>query len=206
VALRNLKRLTRPEVAATPPTELAEPDTLLVAALRAGEVAAAGRLYDRYAPNVRGMAHRLLGSDGELDDVVQDVFIAAFTSIARLREPALLKGWLLGIAVGKVRDNLRARWRRRWLTFQPYEDLPDVPGAEAQVDVGQEVCRILDQLPPEERIALLLHRLEGLSLDEAAKASNMSVSTFKRRLARAEEKFMCRAERRPAIAEWLGVR
>jgi RNA polymerase sigma-70 factor (ECF subfamily) len=190
------------------PPELAEPDALLVAALRAGELDAAGRLYDRYASNVRGMVHRLLGTDGELDDVVQDVFIAAFTSIARLREPSLLKSWLLGIAVGKVRDNLRARWRRRWLSFHPNDELPDqpLPGAEAQVDVGQEVCRILDQLPPEERIALLLHRLEGLSLDEAAKTCNMSVSTFKRRLARAEEKFMRRAERRPAIAEWLGVR
>jgi RNA polymerase sigma-70 factor (ECF subfamily) len=181
-----------------------ETDTLLVDALRHDDLSAAGRLYDRYAPNVRGMVHRMLGPDAELDDLVQDVFVAAITSIAKLRDPAMLKSWLLGIAVGKVRDNLRSRWRRRWLSFHPTEDLPDhpAPNTDAQVDLVKEVCSILDCLPPEERIALLLHRLEGLSLEEAAQTCNMSVSTFKRRLSRAETKFILRANYRPALIEW----
>jgi RNA polymerase sigma-70 factor (ECF subfamily) len=184
---------------------LRESDALLVAALRSQDLAAAGRLYDRYAVNVRGMVRRLLGADAELDDVVQDVFVAAITSIGKLREPALLKSWLLGIAVGKVRDNLRARWRRRWLSFLPTEELPEraAPSNEGQADVAREVSSLLDHLPPEERLALLLHRLEGMSLDEAAASCNMSVSTFKRRLARAEQKFVARAERRPALADWV---
>jgi RNA polymerase sigma-70 factor, ECF subfamily len=184
--------------------ETAETDAMLVAALCGRDFAAAGRLYDRYAPNVRGMVHRMLGPDAELDDVVQDVFVAAITSISKLREPSLLKSWLLGIAVGKVRDHLRTRWRRRWLSFLPTEELPEraVPSLDSQVDIVQEVCSILDRLPPEERIALLLHRLEGLSLDEAAKTCNMSVSTFKRRVARAEAKFILRAKYHPALAEW----
>ncbi len=184
--------------------EPAESDVMLVAALCGQDLAAAGRLYDRYAANVRGMVHRMLGPDAELDDVVQDVFVAAITSISKLREPSLLKSWLLGIAVGKVRDHLRTRWRRRWLSFLPTEELPEraVPSTESQVDIVQEVCSILDRLPPEERIALLLHRLEGLSLDEAAKTCNMSVSTFKRRVARAEAKFILRAKYHPALAEW----
>jgi RNA polymerase sigma-70 factor, ECF subfamily len=185
----------------------AETDSMLVLALREHDLSAAARLYDRYATNVRGMVRRLLGPDMELDDVVQDVFVAAITSIGRLRDPAALKGWLLGIAVGKVRDNLRARWRRRWLSFLPHDELPEhpAPSADSDVDVSREVCSILDHLPPEERIALLLHRLEGLSLEEAARACDMSVSTFKRRLARGETKFSLRARRRPALAEWLGT-
>jgi RNA polymerase sigma-70 factor (ECF subfamily) len=180
-------------------------NTPLVTALRQHDLAAAAELYDRYARSVRGIARRLLGADTELDDVVQDVFIAAITSIHRLRDPSLLKSWLLGIAVGKVRDNLRKRWRRRWLSFLPYDELLDLPAAEANAppDIAHEVKSLLDQLPPEERLALLLHRLEGLSLEEAAAASNMTVSTFKRRLTRAETKFTLRAERRPALAEWL---
>jgi RNA polymerase sigma-70 factor, ECF subfamily len=187
-----------------PPSET---DTVLVDALRNDDLSAAGRLYDRYAPNVRGMVHRILGPDAELDDVVQDVFVAAITSIDKLRDPAMLKSWLLGIAVGKVRDNLRSRWRRRWLSFHPTEDLPDhpAPNTDAQVDLVKEVCGILDRLPPEERIALLLHRLEGLSLEEAAQTCNMSVSTFKRRLARSEAKFILRAKYRPVLSEWLGA-
>lgn len=177
---------------------------MLVDALRNDDLSAAGRLYDRYAPNVRGMVHRILGPDAELDDVVQDVFVAAITAIDKLRDPAMLKSWLLGIAVGKVRDNLRSRWRRRWLSFHPTEDLPDhpAPNTDAQVDLVKEVCGILDRLPPEERIALLLHRLEGLSLEEAAQTCNMSVSTFKRRLSRAEGKFILRASHRPTLIEW----
>jgi RNA polymerase sigma-70 factor, ECF subfamily len=188
------------------PDEPLETDAMLVHALRGQDLAAAGRLYDRYATNVRGMVHRMLGPDAELDDVVQDVFVAAITSVDRLREPALLKSWLLGIAVGKVRDNLRARWRRRWLTFHPVEELPEraAPSSHARVDLVQEVCSILDRLPAEERIALLLHRLEGLSLEEAAKTCNMSVSTFKRRFARGEAKFILRARYHPALAEWRG--
>jgi RNA polymerase sigma factor (sigma-70 family) len=87
----------------------------------------------------------------------------------------------------------------------PHDELPDHPAneAEAQSDVAREIRALLDQLPPEERLALLLHRLEGLSLEEAATASNMTVSTFKRRLTRAETKFVQRAQRRPALAEWL---
>lgn len=167
-------------------------------------LSAAGRLYDRYALNVRGLVHRMLGADAERDDVVQEVFVAAIRSIHKLREPALLKSWLLGITVGKVRANLRSRWRRRWLTFHPAEELPEVPAPsmETQADVAKEVCGILDRLPPEERIALLLHRLEGLSLEEAAKACDMTVSTFKRRLARGEAKFILRASYRPALIEW----
>jgi RNA polymerase sigma-70 factor (ECF subfamily) len=182
-----------------------EADARLVAALLEHDLTAAGQLYDRYATNVRGMTLRLLGADTELDDIVQDVFVAAITSIQRLREPSMLKSWLLGIAVGKVRDSLRARWRRRWLSFLPHDELPDHPAAEteAQSDIVREIKSLLDQLPPEERLALLLHRLEGLSLEEAAAASNMTVSTFKRRLTRAETKFVQRAQRRPALAEWL---
>jgi RNA polymerase sigma-70 factor, ECF subfamily len=200
--------ISRLQVEAAPPScrpgDPTETDAMLVSALRAQDLAAAGRLYDRYALNVRGMVHRLLGPDTELDDVVQDVFVAAITSIDKLRDPTMLKSWLLGIAVGKVRDNLRTRWRRRWLTFHPLEELLEhpAPHRESQVDVVREVCGILDRLPPEERIALLLHRLEGLSLDEAAQTCNMTVSTFKRRLARAEAKFILRAKHRPALIEW----
>jgi len=181
-----------------------ETDSLLVEALSRSDLSAAGRLYDRYAPNVRGMVHRMLGSDAELDDVVQDVFVAAITSIAKLRDPAMLKSWLLGIAVGKVRENVRSRWRRRWLSFHPTEDLPDhpAPTSDAQLDVVREVCGILDRLPSEERIALLLHHLEGLSLEEAARACDMSASTFRRRVARGEAKFILRASCRPALIEW----
>jgi len=182
-----------------------ETDAELAGRLALSELDAAAQLYDRYADNVRGMVHRLLGPDLELDDVVQDVFVTAISSIHKLREPALLKSWLLGIAVGKARGHLRARWRRRWLRFLPTDELPDHPAPERDgcFEVAQEVGELLDSLRPEERLALLLCRVEGLSIEEGARTCQMSLSTFKRRLTRGQERFAGGAQRRPALSLWL---
>jgi RNA polymerase sigma-70 factor (ECF subfamily) len=187
------------------PQTTTETDAELVLALKRGDTGAAGRLYDRHAASVHGMVHRLLGREAELDDIVQEVFIYALCSIDKLREPGALKSWLLGIAVGKVRTHLRNRWRRRWLRFLPQHELPEpsVPVYDPHAELVSEVCGILDLLPAEERIALVVHRVEGLSIHEAAKACGMSLSTFKRRFARGEERFMARAKLRPALQAWL---
>ena len=126
---------------AVPAELVAESDAALARALAENELAAAERLYDRYASNVRGMVHRLLGPDTELDDVVQDVFVTAISSIGKLRDPAALKSWLLGIAVSKAKGILRARWRRRWLSFLPDEELCEHPEPPRQtsLEVAHEV-------------------------------------------------------------------
>ncbi len=182
-----------------------ETDVLLVAAVRRRDLGAAGRLYDRYATNVHGMIYRLLGPHAELDDIVQEVFIYALSSIDKLREPSALKSWLLGIAVGKVRTHLRSRFRKRWLSFLPNEDLPEPSpiSDDEDGDVVHAVSTILDRLPNEERIALVVHRLEGMSIQESATACGLSISTFKRRFARGEAKFIAQAQRQPVLAHWL---
>jgi RNA polymerase sigma-70 factor, ECF subfamily len=184
----------------------AETDAELVQALRQGDAAAAGRLYDRHSSGVHGMVYRLLGPEGELDDIVQEVFIYALHSIDKLREPAALKSWLFGIAVGKVRSHLRRRFRFRWLSFLPHDELPEpeLPQDDAAAELARVVTSILDQLPADERIALVVHRLEGLSLNDAAQVCSMSLSTFKRRLAKGEARFMVRAQKHPGLAGWLG--
>lgn len=187
------------------PEPAPESDAELVQALKNGDAGAAGRLYDRHASGVHGMVYRLLGRQAEIDDIVQEVFIYALYSIDKLREPAALKGWLFGIAVGKVRSHLRHRARRSWLSFLPHDEMPEpaVPTNDPEADLAQAVRGILEHLPPDERIALVVHRVEGLTLDDAAKACGMSLSTFKRRLAKAEERFILRAQKHPGIAGWL---
>jgi DNA-directed RNA polymerase specialized sigma24 family protein len=67
-----------------------------------------------------------------------------------------------------------------------------------------EVGSLLEQLAPDERSALLLHRVHGFSLSESAEVSGMSISTFKRRLSRGEKRFLSSAAHRDALAPWLG--
>src|SRR6478609_2073396 len=69
-------------------------------------------VFRRYSPYVARIALRLLGNDGEVDDLVQDVFIEAHRGLASLREPGALGGWLARICVRRATRRLR---RRRWL-------------------------------------------------------------------------------------------
>jgi RNA polymerase sigma-70 factor (ECF subfamily) len=202
----------RPLAAARPPSGVLRAlpfegdDTALVRGVLDGRADAAAALYDRHANAVHGLVFRLLGPDGEIEDVVHDVFLNALESLTRLRDPAALKGWLFGIAVHVARARIQRRIRQRWLKIMAPEDLPEV-GWTPDTGIGdamREVYAILALLPADERIALVLHRVEGLSLGDAAAAADMSLATFRRRLARGEAKFFARARKKPAIASWLG--
>jgi RNA polymerase sigma-70 factor (ECF subfamily) len=187
------------------PEPAPESDAELVEALKRGDGRAAARLYDRHAGSVLGLVYRLLGREADSEDIVQEVFIYAFSSIDKLREPAALKGWLLGVAAGKVRALLRRRRRQRWLHLLPHEELSELPAeaSDPHTELLREVYGVLDQLSPDDRIPIVLRRIEGLSIDDAAKLCGLSTSTFKRRLTRGEARFLARAKKRPALAGWL---
>jgi RNA polymerase sigma-70 factor (ECF subfamily) len=180
-------------------------DAALVAALRAGHPPAVAALYDRYVGSIHGVVFRVLGPDRDHDDVVQDVFVRALESLPRLRDPSALRGWLVGITVMTVRIYLQRRRRQRWLRFLPSHELPEVaaPSDDAAGDALEEVWAILRALPPDECIALVLCRVEGLALEAAAAACALSVATLRRRLARGEAKFLARAAQRPGLGAWL---
>ena len=180
-------------------------DALLVEAARRGHMNAGARIYERHVDAVHAFLSRLLGPQPDLDDLLQDVFFYAFRSIHKLREPSSLRSWLLGITLGRVRAYARWRRRKNWLSYAPSDELPELfcEYDDANAEVMREVRQLLDRLPEDERIALVLHRMLGLSLDASAEASGMSLSTFKRRLSRGENRFFATADYRPAIAEWL---
>jgi RNA polymerase sigma-70 factor (ECF subfamily) len=188
---------------APPVDDIEESDAALVAAVLAGDRAAASRLYARHAPRVRGLLARILGVGPELDDVLQDTFVIAFRRLPSLREPAALGAWLRAVAVGEARHHLRARARRRWLTFFAPDDMPDAPAPAApggeMRDAARATLDIVRGLPVDERVAFALRYLEGMKLEEAAAAARVSLATFKRRLARAEDAFARRARASPSL-------
>ena len=183
-------------------------EAALVAAMASGRLDAAAAFYDRHVQAIHGLVFRLMGPDGEIDDVVHDVFVRALESLPRLREPAALRSWLFGIAVRTVGIRFQRRSRQRWLRFMAPEELPDVavatatPASELGEALGH-VYAILRGMDADERIALVLVRVEGLTLEDAARAASTSLATFRRRLARGEAKFFARARSRPALASWL---
>jgi RNA polymerase sigma-70 factor (ECF subfamily) len=173
--------------------------------MRSGRLDARAAFYDRHARAIHALVFRLMGPDGEIDDVVHDVFVRALESLPRLREPAALRSWLFGIAVRAVGIRFQKRTRQRWLRFMAPEELPEIATLPT-TELGEalrDVYAILRGMDPDERIALVLHRVEGLPLEDAARATDTSLATFRRRLARGETKFFARARSRPALDEWL---
>jgi RNA polymerase sigma-70 factor (ECF subfamily) len=180
-------------------------EAALVSAMRSGRLSAGAAFYDRHAEAIHAIVFRLMGPDREIDDVVHDVFVRAIESLPRLREPAALRSWLFGIAVRTVGIRFQKRARQRWLRFMAPEDVPEMVTLPA-TDLGEslrDVYAILRGMDPDERIALVLHRVEGLSLEDAARATGTSLATFRRRLARGEAKFFARARNRPSLEAWI---
>lgn len=154
-------------------------------------------LFRRYAPYVAAIAYRILGRDDEVDDTVQEVFLAAVRGLGSVRDPGAVKAWLARLAVRSARHRLRARRLWRFL------GLDDGAGVELIVDgratpeqhaLLERVYRVLDSVSANERIAWTLRYVEGEPLDRVAALSECSLATAKRRIAAAaktiEEAFL----------------
>jgi RNA polymerase sigma-70 factor (ECF subfamily) len=163
-----------------------------VVAARAGEDWAREALFRRYARMVFALVYRLVGRDHEVEDLAQDCFAQALAHLDRLTEPQAFGGWLTSVVVRTTHKALRRRavatrigLRRR----QDPVDLESLVAPTAPADVQTElraVYRLIDELPPRMRVALVLRRVEGMSQDEVAEAMGISVSTAKRLLVEAD--------------------
>lgn len=145
-------------------------------------------LFRSYGGYVATIVLRILGRREEVEDVVQDVFLSAMTSLPRLRSAAAVKGWLAAIAVRRASDRLRRRRFWAFLRITPAQErgLADTgasPEAKAQC---AQVYEALDRLPVPQRVAWTLRHLEGEALDEVARLCGCSLATAKRRIAAAQ--------------------
>jgi RNA polymerase sigma-70 factor (ECF subfamily) len=148
-------------------------------------------LYEAYAPYVAAVASRILGRAAEVEDVVQDVFAAGVRGLRRREDVREIKGWLAKVTVRRCARQLRLRriWALVDLDASPsYDRLAD-PGAgpdERQLII--EVYCALDRLPAQQRVPWTLHHVEGEALERVASLCGCSLSTVKRRIARAQER------------------
>lgn len=146
-------------------------------------------LYRRYAAYVAGVAVRLLGRDGEVDDLVQDVFVQALRGISQLREPAAIKGWLAKVTVRLAVQRLR---RRRLMTAlqleaaASYELLARPDTTPEQKVLLARVYSVLDRMPARTRVIWTLRHVLGESLHSICELTSCSQSTVQRRLRDAE--------------------
>jgi RNA polymerase sigma-70 factor (ECF subfamily) len=140
---------------------------------------------------VNGLGYRLLGRDSELEDLVQDSFTEAWRSMPRLENPQAFSSWMAAIVIRTAHKMLRRRKLARSLGLRQSEpiDLDALIAHTAPPDTRREledIYRLVERLPTATRVAFLLRRVEGLSLEDIAKSTGASLATVKRRIASAE--------------------
>jgi RNA polymerase sigma-70 factor (ECF subfamily) len=132
-------------------------------------------------PALRRYARALTRDADVADDLVQDTLVRALRS-EHLFHGGELRSWLYTILTNLNRNRLRSLARRPALTPIDDNDAPDLAGPEAG---GRDIARALATLVDEQRDALLLVVLEGLSYREVAEVQGVPIGTVMSRLARA---------------------
>jgi RNA polymerase sigma-70 factor (ECF subfamily) len=184
-------------------------DAALVAAIRAGHSGARAEFFNRFANQVERIITHVIGFDRDLADILQDTFTRAVAALDKLESPSSLKPWLFRIAAMSARKVLRARKRRAWLRIfaDPEEEARYEPATSmADPDDARAIATvygILGKLPTDERLAFALRFIEGMELTEVASTCRVSLATIKRRLKRAEERFLSAAQLEPTLSDWL---
>jgi RNA polymerase sigma-70 factor (ECF subfamily) len=172
----------------------------LVQAILNADRKAAAQFVARYTDAVYGyVRHRLAPRLDLVDDLVQDVFVAALTGLPRFRGTSPLLSWLLGIARHKVEDHYRAQLRAPDALDDAVDDEPPAQSTAVDELLDRERLRsraqlVLQQMPVAYAIALLWRYWEGRNAREMAEATGRTEKAIERLLARARAQFRRRWE------------
>ncbi len=194
-------RQARPAAAKLPlVTELTE----LIERCKAGDGLAFREVFRNHRADVARLALRMTGRPGDLEDLVQEVFLQVYRSIKDFRGQSRFSTWLYRVTVNVVLMQRRAAKSRPVLQEMPDEgfgkdgrDLPD-----DQVARGRRVAafyRLLDRLSDKKRAVFVLHELEGLSPAEVAKVVSAPVLTVRTRLFYARRELLEMLREEPAL-------
>lgn len=169
-------------------------------------------LVAEHSDRVYRLAYRLTGNRQDAEDLTQDVFVRVFRSIHTF-QPGTLEGWLHRITTNLFLDGARRRQKIRMdaLTSAPdhiwgHASSPEQLHADGSLDA--DVAQALAELKPEQRVAVVLCDIEGLSYEEIAQVLDVKLGTVRSRIARG------RAQLREALshraphsehARYLGV-
>ena len=161
------------------PVENLRPLTDLVERIRLGEDAAFADLYRKFAPLVHGVVLARVPYD-EVQDIVQEVFVAAHKNISKLRETEKVGAWLASIA-----RNLAVEYYRR---NKPTDELTDdIRGVRDRRNEAAEVLTAIRALPEAYRETLILRLIEGMSGNEIAERTGMRPDSVRVNLHRGME-------------------
>ncbi len=190
-------------------------DVLLVDRCLTGEPAATRELFRRHRARVHASLYRVLGTNRDMDDLLQEAFLQVFQSLRGWRAEASLSTWIDRVSVRVAYRYLSKRGRR--VVTESIDDSDDVgpaigdhgydigPGARRQLarDGVKRLYAVLDELSPAARLAFTLHEIDGRPLAEVAALVSSSVTATKLRVWRARTRIEAAAATDPILREVL---
>src|SRR5882724_8088521 len=183
-------------------------DVLLVDRCLTGEPAATRELFRRHRGRVHACLYRVLGTNRDMDDLLQDAFLQVFQSLRSWRAEASLATWIDRVAVRCAYRYLTQRGRRVQTDLLGDEEAAvGVEGTSARRQLARDgvkrLYEALDELSPAARLAFTLHEIDGRSLAEVAALVGSSVTATKLRVWRARKRIESVAGEDPILGEFL---
>lgn len=174
----------------------------LLERIRTDPAALFDELFERYQSMVFHLALRILGDREEALDVSQEVFLTIYRKLHRFRGESSLKTWIYRIAINRATN--RCRWwnclrRRGTVSLDEHlgKDLIVSEKLEARGDSPEqtlldeerhaEIERTLLRLPVQQRVAIVMRDIEGMSYEEIAASTQVSLGTVKSRISRGRD-------------------
>jgi RNA polymerase sigma-70 factor (ECF subfamily) len=180
-------------------SEVDSGEAALIERCVAGDERACADLVAAHQRTVFNLAFHLLGDRDEALDLSQEVFLRVFRTLSRFRGQSALRTWIYRIVVNQARN--RQRWwrRRRRTDLVSLDDhlqrcgeieatsevLPD--RLLASKETAARIWAAMEQLPFDQRTALVLREVDGLRYEEIAFSLDVAVGTVKSRLTRARQ-------------------
>jgi RNA polymerase sigma-70 factor (ECF subfamily) len=181
-------------------TEVGGREASLIQRCAAHDEDACAELVNEHQRMVYQLSLNLLGDHNEALDLSQEVFLRVFRTIHTFRGASQLRTWIYRIVINQARNRQRW-WRRRHKAQQvslddhirDHGELPESSNGASpdrllgQKQLAERIRAALDRLPFDQKTALVLREIDGLSYEEIGYSLGIAVGTVKSRLARARE-------------------
>jgi RNA polymerase sigma-70 factor (ECF subfamily) len=182
-------------------------DVRLMALVGRGDTAALEELIERHQALVAGTIARMLGSNSDVEDIAQQVFIRVWKSAGRYVARAKFTTWLLKITRNLVFNELRRSKRHAQVSLQSEEGAQEIPVEDEatltpdasllETELKQAIESAIAQLPESQRMALILRRYEEMNYEQIGEILDLSVPAVKSVL------FRARTELRERLRSYL---
>jgi RNA polymerase sigma-70 factor (ECF subfamily) len=160
----------------------------LIAASRRGDADAYDALVGAYQDRICQVTYRVTGNPEDASDAAQEAFLKAFRSLRSFRGDAAFGTWLHRIAVNAALDIVRRRPPQTYDLLEAAATPTDAQDRELERrEVQRRIHRAILALPTDQRVAVVLRDIQGLSYGEIASVLQVPVGTVRSRLSRARE-------------------